>query len=119
MPKSDGYKNLQPLNTKSKEEQRKIQKAGGEAAAKTYARRRLLREIAASLLPMKNEATGEANDISMVKAQIEKAIKDGDTQAFNALRDLVGEKPTDKQELLSNNLQININRLPMLEQKDI
>ena len=62
---------------------------------------------------MKNEATGEANDVSMVKAQIEKAIQDGDTQAFNALRDLVGEKPTDKQEIVGSNIEININRKKM------
>lgn len=113
MPKSDGYKNLIPVTKRTKEEARLISQKGGEAAAKTYARRKLLKEIAITLLPMKNEATGEANDVSMVKAQIEKAIQDGDTQAFNALRDLVGEKPTDKQEIVGSNIEININRKKM------
>ena len=44
MPREDGYKNLVPLNKRTKEEQRGIARLGGIASGKLYIQNRLVRE---------------------------------------------------------------------------
>lgn len=49
-------------------------------------------------LMLPDEETGEMNNIAMTKAILKKA-KNGDVSAYQTIRDTIGEKPTDKQEI--------------------
>lgn len=97
----NSLKNLQPLNTKSKEERREIAKKGAEATNRIRAERKTLAELMKIALTLPNEETGEINDIAITNAMINKAIK-GDVSAYQTIRDTIGEKPTDKQEITGN-----------------
>lgn len=113
MPKSDGYKNLIPVNKLSKEEARKRSSNGGKKSGKVRQERKQMKE---HLLLLLSEGKVQENIlISMIK----EASENGNVKAAEFIRDTVGEKPTEKQELLTNNLRININRNAMIEQKDI
>lgn len=52
-------------------------------------------------LTLPNEESGEINNIAMTNALINKAIK-GDVSAYITIRDTIGEKPTDKQQISGN-----------------
>ena len=84
--------NLKPLNTRSKSVQREIQSKGGKARAKKIKEQKTLKEELLLLL-----AEGDTQkQISL--ALIKKALN-GDTKAFEVIRDSIGQKPTDKQEV--------------------
>lgn len=85
--------NLIPLNKRSKEEQRKIQQSGGLANAKKIKEKKLIKDTINEFLSAVNPATGNNFQVDLVMAQLNKAIIDGDTAAFNALRDTAGQKP--------------------------
>ena len=99
----------------STEEAQKIGSIGGKASAKKRAEKKTFRQIGTFLC----EATakeGEVFDIETIKEvaelkganlsvkelmiwqQIQKALN-GDTKAFEVVRDTMGEKPTDKVEV--------------------
>ena len=63
--------------------------------------KKLLQEICNIVGEQTDENTGDSNKVAMVKALYEKA-KSGDVNAFNTLRDTMGEKPVDKQEIKTN-----------------
>ena len=64
----------------------------------------------ALLLP--NEETGEINNVAITNALINKAIK-GDVSAYQTIRDTIGEKPTDKQEITNVNPDVIIETVEM------
>ena len=97
----NSLKNLQPLNTKSKEERKEIAKKGAEATNKIRAERKTLAELMKIELQLPDEETGEINNIAITKAMVNKAKK-GDVSAYQTIRDTIGEKPTDKQEVIGN-----------------
>lgn len=98
--------NLIPFTELTEEEQRKIAVKGGIASGKARRRKKLIREQLKLLLslPLKDEnakrkleqlgidADNLDNQMAMVIAIWNKALK-GDIQAFNSIRDSVGEKP--------------------------
>lgn len=84
-----GSDNLVPLNKRTKEEQRAITSAGGKASVQARRARKTLKE---ELLLLLSEGDTQQN-VSV--ALIQKAL-DGDTKAFEVIRDTIGEKPTDK-----------------------
>lgn len=88
-------KNLIPLNQRSKEAQREIQEKGRKANKKKCEERKTLKEELLLLLSQ-NKAQEK-----MSLALIEKATN-GDTKAFEVIRDSIGEKPTDKIEQNAN-----------------
>ena len=81
--------NLIPLNKRTKEEQKAITTAGGIASGESRRARKTLKE---ELLLLLSEGDTQQN-VSV--ALIQKAL-DGDTKAFEVLRDTIGEKPTEK-----------------------
>lgn len=85
---ANNVQNLKPLNTRTKEEQRKIAIMGGRASGKSRAMRKTFREAINDNL---DDKTLEA----MIKAMI-KETKKGNTRAFELLRDTVGEKPIEQ-----------------------
>ncbi len=100
--------NLIPQSKRTKEEQRKIAIKGGIASGKARRKKKLIREQLELLLslPLKDEnakkklkqlgidADNLDNQMAMVISIWNKALK-GDVQAFNSIRDSVGEKPSD------------------------
>ena len=104
MPREDGYKNLVPLNERTKEEQRSIQQDGGIASGASRRRKKSLKEAADLFLSLPVTDTRTFN--KMVKAGLNtdeidyqmavivgltlQAAK-GDAKAAKAVFDLLGE----------------------------
>jgi hypothetical protein len=82
--------NLRPV--KSKSEARERGKKGGIASGKSRQARKTLKEELLLLL-----SKGDTQE-KLSLAVLQKAIN-GDTKAFEVIRDTIGEKPTDKQEV--------------------
>jgi len=88
---STGYvKLLQPGSQRTRE----IAKCGGDKAAETYARRKTFAESFTVFLNVKDE-NGESMQDKIVKAMAGKAME-GCVGAYEAIRDTVGEKPSDQ-----------------------
>lgn len=81
--------NLVSLADRTKEEQREIAKKGGLASVEARRKRKTLKEEL--LMMLENGDTQE----SITTALIERA-QNGDTKAFEVIRDTIGEKPVDK-----------------------
>ena len=100
--------NLIPFNELTEEEQRKMASEGGKASGKARRKKKLIKEQLELLLslPLKDEnakrklkqigidADNLDNQMAMIISIWNKALK-GDIQAFNSIRDSVGEKPSD------------------------
>lgn len=111
--KEKGYANLIPMNKMTEAEQREIAKKGGKASAESRKRRKTAKDIAQAILSTKLNASqideildGAKNligdDTSAYAVMIAKMIQEanrGNVQAFTAVRDTAGDKPTDKQEV--------------------
>ena len=94
--------NLIPVTKRTPREQREISSKGGKASAEAKKARKTLKE---TLLMMLEEGNTQ-NDITL--ALLQKALN-GDTKAYEVIRDTVGEKPTDKIEQSGENkLDVNI-----------
>ncbi len=94
--------NLIPVTKRTPREQREISSKGGKASAEAKKARKTLKE---TLLMMLEEGNTQ-NDITL--ALLQKALN-GDTKAYEVIRDTVGEKPTDKIEQSGDSkLDVNI-----------
>ena len=93
--------NLIPLNQRSKEVQREIQEKGRQANKKKWEQRKTLKE---ELLILLAEGDTQKN-ISL--SLIQQAL-DGNTKAFEVIRDTVGEKPIDKLADVTGEINITI-----------
>ena len=82
--------NLKPVRTES--EAREKGKNGGIKSGEVRRERKALKEELIALLSQGN--TQEKISVAL----IDKALK-GDVKAFETIRDTIGEKPTDKQEI--------------------
>ena len=104
MPREDGYKNLVPLNKRTKEEQRTIQQDGGIASGVSRRRKRSLKEAADLYLSLpvsdrkmwnKISRRGvDPEDIDNQMAMIiglTMAATAGDAKAAKVIVDLLGE----------------------------
>lgn len=119
--------NLKPQNTRTKEEQREIARLGGIASGVARRKQRTFKEIAEAL----GSATIRSGDVYnldeieriaelkdanlsvkelMLWQQIQKAMN-GDTKAFEVVRDTLGEKPFDKVEMKVNESKDSLDRL--------
>ncbi len=79
--------NLKPVRTKS--EARRRGKKGGKASGKARKERKVLREEL--LLLLSKDDTQEKVSLALIKQAL-----DGNTKAFEVIRDTIGEKPVDK-----------------------
>lgn len=106
--------NLKSFKDMCREDAAKIQSKGGKARAQKIKERKTLAELMKIALSLPNEETGETNEIAITNAMINKAIK-GDVSAYQTIRDTIGEKPTDKQEITGdvNVLPTTFNILPV------
>ena len=83
-----GEENLIPMNERTMEEQREIARLGGIASGKARRERKTLKEELLVLLS--NGDTQEKISLSLIQQALE-----GNTKAFEIIRDTVGEKPKD------------------------
>lgn len=84
-----GEENLIPFSERTKEEARELGRRGGIASGKARKARKTLKEELLLLL-----SKGDTQE-KVSLALIQKALN-GDTKAFEVIRDSIGEKPTDK-----------------------
>lgn len=83
---------LVPFNQMSEERHKELSSRGGIKSGEAKREKRLLRDTLLSLLD------GPNVQMDVCTALIQKC-KDGDTKAFEVLRDTIGQKPVDKQEI--------------------
>ena len=88
--------NLKPLTT---EKAREIGKKGGVASGKAKKRRKEFKEaLKLALTVVVDESNNKTVQELGIEALMEKFMK-GDPKVFEIIRDTIGEKPTDKQEV--------------------
>lgn len=99
----NSLKNLEKGNlaNKTPAERKEIARKGAATTNAKIAERKTLAELMKVALRLQNEETGEVNEIAITNALINKAIK-GDVSAYQTIRDTIGEKPTDKQEIIGD-----------------
>lgn len=103
-----GTDNLIPFNELTQEEQRAIASAGGKASGKARRKKRDLKKILELILSQPSKNVPEIDKYTEIcLAQVEKASA-GDTKAFVAVRDTIGQKPAEKIEADVNTNTINI-----------
>ena len=93
--------NLIPNSQRTPEELREMARKGGIASGKARAERKTLKEELLLLLSQGN--TQEKISLSLIAQAME-----GNTKAFEVIRDTVGEKPTDKIEADVGITNINV-----------
>lgn len=89
--------NLISLNERTTSEQREIATKGGIASGEARRERRELKRALETLLENEIEVDGEklSGAEAIALKQFKKAL-DGDTKAFEVVRDTAGQKPVDK-----------------------
>lgn len=112
-PENNGMDNLVSFADRSTEEVREIAARGGRKSGETRRKRRTAKEIARTILQtdLSAEQVEEVldgakdligDDASAYSVMIAKMVQEGlrgNVQAFTAVRDTAGDKPTDKQEV--------------------
>lgn len=107
--------NLIPFNELTEEEQRKMASNGGKASVEVRRKKRLIKEQLELLLklPLKDKSAIDKlkalgiepeeidNQMAMVISIWNKALR-GDIQAFNSIRDTIGEKPIEVQQIVDD-----------------
>ena len=78
-----------------------------EKSDETKKRKTDLRELLEISLLLKNVETGEQNNIAITNSLIERAIK-GDVKAYEVIRDTIGQKPVERQEIIGGDLTIEV-----------
>ena len=86
---ANNTENLVSLADRTTEEQREIARQGGIASGKARAARKTLKEELLALL-----SQGDTQE--RVSLALLEQVLNGNVQAFNTLRDTIGEKPVDK-----------------------
>lgn len=83
------------LRTPTTEQAREIGRKGGLASAKARAEKKQLKELLELALAQPSEIVeGEDNYTAITAALVNKAIQ-GDTKAYEVIRDTLGQKPTE------------------------
>lgn len=91
--------NLRPFNERTEEEQREIATRGGKASGKARRRKKELKELLELALSQPSGIEdGEDNYTAITAALVQRAIH-GDTKAYEVIRDTLGQKPTEQQQM--------------------
>lgn len=91
--------NLVPF-TKNSKEAKECGKKGAKKSAQVRREKRELKETLELLLTMENPRTKEDNQTSIALALLEQAMQ-GNVKAFEVIRDTIGQKPVNKEEITS------------------
>ena len=90
--------NLTPFNKMDADKKREIQSKGGKVSGQKYRERKAFKEaILDALKTTTDDGKTTFQDLGIEALMIKYAS--GDLKAFELVRDTVGEKPTDKQEV--------------------
>ena len=105
MARHIGTENLKPIT--SSEMAKELQKKSVAKRKENQIKEKTFKAMLLMELDKINEKTGktkreEINEAIIRKAQI------GDTKAFEVIRDTVGEKPTDKLDIQTNNINVTL-----------
>jgi hypothetical protein len=96
---ANNKENLKSFTELTAEEQRKIASMGGKASVKARRRKKELKELLEIALSQPSvDGVSEDNWTAITAALINKAIS-GDTKAYEVIRDTIGQKPTEQQQL--------------------
>lgn len=99
--------NLIPTTKRSPEDVKRITTMGGKASGESRRKRKLLRECLEELLARKwDTEEGKKRGDEAASIALMKKVLDGDTKAFEILRDTIGEKPVERVE---SNTEIVVN----------
>lgn len=98
--KEKSLQNLISFDQMPPEKQRELARQGGIKSGESKREKKMLRECLEILLE-KTDSDGEDRYIKISKALIDKA-EDGDTRAFEVVRDTLGQKPIDKLNMNAN-----------------
>lgn len=91
--------NLTPFNKMDADKKRNVQSKGGKAGAISKRKRKAFKEaLKTALAVIVDEETGATVQDKGVEALMSKFMA-GDIKAFEIVRDTIGEKPTEKQEV--------------------
>lgn len=111
-------KDLIPLNMRTKEEQKEIQRKAGIASGKSRRNKALLRDCLEILMEKKmttndgKKVTGaEAQSVSLFLAALQETDTAKKARAFEVLRDTAGQKPAEKIEQTNTNIEIDFGDL--------
>ena len=97
----NSLKNLEKADAKNNFNNSEVARKAQKKSVESRKRNQTLAELLKIALLLPNEDTGEVNNVAITNAIINKAIK-GDVSAYQTIRDTIGEKPTDKQEIVGN-----------------
>lgn len=89
--------NLKPFSELTESEQREIRSKGGKASGKARRKRKEFKEALKTALTVVMDNDKTVQEIG-IEALLDKFMK-GDPKVFELIRDTIGEKPTDKQEV--------------------
>ena len=90
--------NLTPFNKMDAKKKKDIQSKGGKAGAISKRKRKAFKEALKTALTIVMEDNDKTVQEIGIEALLDKFMK-GDLKAFEIVRDTIGEKPTDKQEV--------------------
>lgn len=91
--------NLTPFNKMEPEKKKAVQSKGGKAGAVTKRKRKAFKEaLKTALTVVVDDETGATVQDKGIEAIMSKFMV-GDIKAFEVVRDTIGEKPTEKQEV--------------------
>lgn len=96
--------NLKPIRSTS--EAREKGRKGGKKSGETRKKKKELKELLEIALSQ-NDFLGQDLYTSITMALINKAIE-GDVRAYETIRDTLGQKPTEKFEMSTSDICINI-----------
>ncbi len=99
--------NNENLKAPTTEEARERGKKGGLASGKVRAEKKRLKEAVERVLSAsyKNEDGENLSGYELTAIALFDKARSGDVSAFNSIRDLIGEKPTDKVETIIKNTE--------------
>ncbi len=94
-------KNLKSNSERTPEERKELARKAGKQSGIKRRERKALKELLEIALALPNEETGEENQIAITSALINQAIK-GNVLAYTTIRNTLGEKPVEVQNLNIN-----------------
>lgn len=91
--------NLIPFNERTEDERRELARKAGKASGEARREKKMLKELLELALSQPSEIVeGEDNYTAITAALVNKAIQ-GDTKAYEVIRDTLGQKPTEQTQM--------------------
>lgn len=97
--------NLIPMNKRTKKEQREIAVKGGEKSVRVRREKKLLRETLEEALSIKTKTGNKYIDITTA---LIKQAENGNVRAYEVIRDTLGQKNSEKDQKIDNNITIKV-----------